>query len=134
MAAENKDIQKQEAHRTGDIERTRDARVYIPRTDIYERQDAIVVTAEMPGVDNESVDINLDRNELTITGHVKKETPDGYTLAYAEYNVGDYQRSFRILEEIATDKIEATMKNGVLKVVLPRAPEAKPKKIAVKTG
>jgi len=134
MTTETKDIQKQETHRTGNIERTRDRKLFVPRADIYEQEDAIVVTAEMPGVDKESVDISLDHNELTITGRVKEKPVEEHTLAYAEYDIGDYQRSFRILEEIEADKIDASMKNGVLKVVLPKVPEAKPKKIAVKTG
>jgi len=134
MSAETKDIQKQEIRQTGDMERTRDRKLFIPRADIYEQEEAIVVTAEMPGVGKESVDINLDHNKLTITGHVKEKPVEGHALACAEYDVGDYQRSFRILEGIEADRIDASMKNGVLKVVLPKAPESKPKNITVKAG
>jgi HSP20 family protein len=137
MAEEKKDLQlqeteKQEVQDTG-AERTRARPAFIPRADIYEANDEIVVVADMPGVDADSVEVMLERNTLTINGYVKPlELPD-YTLAYAEYREGDYQRSFSLSNEIDQSKIEAEMKDGVLHLHLPKVGPTT-RKIAVKTG
>lgn len=137
MAEEKKDLQlqeteKQEVQDTG-AERTRARPAFIPRADIYEVNDEIVVVADMPGVDADSVEVMLERNTLTINGYVKPlELPD-YTLAYAEYREGDYQRSFSLSNEIDQSKIEAEMKDGVLHLHLPKVGPTT-RKIAVKTG
>jgi HSP20 family molecular chaperone IbpA len=136
MATEEKalEAQKQEITESEDVERTRECQCFIPRADIYETEDNIVVVADLPGVDENSVDITLEKNILTINGYVDYREPEGYSLAWAEYEVGDYQRSFRISNEIDRDKIEATIKEGVLRLYLPKLEQAKLKKIAVKVG
>ena len=136
MAIEEKKIEaeKREITEAEEIERTRECQCFIPRADIYETEDMIVVVTDMPGVDEKSVDITLEKNILTINGYVNINEPEGYSLAWAEYEVGDYQRSFRISNEIDRDKIEATIKDGVLRLQLPKVEQAKLKKIAVKQG
>lgn len=124
--------QKQEVQRREGIERTRAARVYIPHVDIYTVDDEIVLLAEMPGVDESEVDITLEKNVLTMTGYCNVDVPEDYDLAHSEYGIGDYQRSFTLSDEVDRDNIEASMSNGVLRVIIPRAPEAKSKKIEVK--
>jgi HSP20 family protein len=135
MAEETRDMQVQEAEKQevadGDVERTRARRCFVPRTDIYEVGDDIHVVADMPGVDDKSVDITLERNVLTINGYVEPDYPDNYQLAYAEYDVGDYQRSFRLSDDIDREGIEATVKDGVLRLHLPKADTAKARKISV---
>jgi len=123
---------KQEARQRGDTERTRSRRVFAARTDIYERDDALVILAEMPGVSQETVDVNLEGEELTITGYVDEKPVDGHELSHAEYGVGDYQRKFRVPRGLDADKIDAVLENGVLRVVLPKSEEMQPKKITVK--
>lgn len=123
---------KIEARTQAGVERTRSGRVYTPAVDIYEAPDAIVLVADMPGVDENSVDVTLDRNVLTIYGHVEPWKPEGYTLAYAEYGVGDYQRSFTISNQIDWQHIEGIVKNGVLRVTLPKAGPAGTKKIEIR--
>ena len=136
MAIEEKTIEaeKREITEAEEIERTRECQCFIPRADIYETEDMIVVVTDMPGVDEKSVDITLEKNILTINGYVNINEPEGYSLAWAEYEVGDHQRSFRISNEIDRDKIEATIKDGVLRLQLPKVEQAKLKKIAVKQG
>lgn len=129
--AENREMQKKEAEVVEGTERTRAQRVYVPDTDILERKDDIVLTADMPGVDEGSVDITLDKNVLTIGGKVTPSFPDGYRLALSEYGIGDYERSFTLSNEINRDRIQATMKNGVLRLVLPKAEAVKTRKIRV---
>jgi len=76
----------------------------------------------------------LDKNVLTITGSIVSDEMKDYRLAYAEYETGDYQRAFTLSNEIDIQKIEASVKNGVLRLVLPKAEAAKPKKIIVQAG
>lgn len=132
--AEEKNIQVQEGQKQevveSEAERTRAKPAFIPRVDIYETNDAVALIADMPGVDENSVDITLKKNVLTINGYVEPERPEGYSLAYAEYRVGDYQRSFNISNEIDQENIEAKMKDGVLHLHLPKA-EPTTKKITV---
>jgi HSP20 family protein len=137
MAEETKDLQiqeneKQEVVESG-AERTRDRTCFVPRADIYETNDSITVVADMPGVDENSVDITLEQNVLTINGYAAPAEPEGYRLAYAEYRVGDYQRRFTISGQIDRDKIEAVMKDGVLRLHLPKV-EPTARRIAVKAG
>jgi len=127
-------VEKSESHGPAEMERTRERTVFIPRTDIYERDDALVLVADMPGVDENTVHINVDRRVLTITGQVASEPVGGHQLTYVEYETGDFERSFTLAEEVDVDKIEATVKNGVLRLVLPKSEAAKPKKITVKAG
>ncbi len=119
---------------TAQVERIRSTTVYTPDVDIMERSDNIVVVADMPGVDESSVDVTLEKNVLTIYGKVEPEIPDKHQLAYREYGVGDYQRSFTVSDEIDRDKIQATVKNGVLRLILPKAKTARTTKISVKAG
>jgi len=137
MTSETKELQVQEAQKpevttTSDVERTRARRVYVPRVDIYEGTDDIVVVADMPGVDENSVDITLEKNVLTINGYVEPEAPEDYSLTYAEYEAGDYRRSFTLSNQIDQDHIKATVKNGVLRLWLPKSDVAKARKITVK--
>ena len=126
------DTQKQEVTTMSEAERTRARKAYVPRADIYETSDNIVVVADMPGIDENSVDITLEKNVLTISGYVEPEAPENLSLAFAEYEVGDYQRSFTLSNQIDQANIEATVKNGVLRLHLPKAGPAKARKITVK--
>jgi len=125
---------EQEVVAKEDMERTREPQCFIPKADIYEREGEIVIVADIPGASEDSVDITLDKNVLTIDAYIDPEIPEGYSLAWGEYEIGDYQRSFRLPSEIDREKIEATVSNGELRLRLPKAEEAKAKKIPVKTG
>lgn len=131
MAETVKDIQKKEAETVEGVERTKAARVYTPAVDIVERKEDIVVLADVPGADEKSVDITLEKNILTICGRVEEEKYENIRLNVAEYGIGDYERTFTLSDEINRDRIKATVKNGVLKVVLPKADIVKTKKISV---
>ncbi|MFX1355495.1 MAG: Hsp20/alpha crystallin family protein [Promethearchaeota archaeon] len=134
MTEETAELQVQEKEEVESAtERTRDRIAFVPRADIYETDEAIFLLADMPGVDEKSVDITLEKGELTINGYVEPVQPEGYALTYAEYRVGDYQRSFALSNRIDQEKIEATLKNGVLRLRLPKVGPVK-RTIAVKTG
>ena len=139
MATKEKDLQvqdveKQEVESVNGAERTRARKAYVPRVDIYETDEAIFAVADMPGIDDKSVEITLEKNLLTIDGYIEPEGSDKYDLVYAEYEVGDYHRSFKLSNEIDQGKIEATVKNGVLYLTLPKVGEAKARKISVKAA
>ncbi len=99
----------------------------MPPADIYETRDNIVVLAEMPGVPPDGVDITLERRVLTIRGRSATNEHTGYQRVYSEYADGDYERVFTLSENIDRERIEATLKDGVLHLVLPKAETAKAK-------
>ncbi len=134
MADKTKDIQKKEAVETEVVERTRAGKVYNPDVDIMEGKDKIVVIADMPGVNENSVEVTLDDNVLTIYGRVDWKIPEKMKLIHAEYGVGDFQRIFTISGEINREQIQAKVKNGVLRLVMPKNDVPKMRKIAVKAG
>jgi HSP20 family molecular chaperone IbpA len=128
------EVQDQEMVQTEGSERMRSRATFIPRSDIFETEDHVVVTLDMPGADESSIDITLEKNVLTINGNSIHGAPDGYALAFAEFQPGDYERSFRLTDEIDRDGIEALYRDGVLKLTLPKAEVAKTRKISVKTN
>ncbi|RMH98912.1 MAG: Hsp20/alpha crystallin family protein [Calditrichaeota bacterium] len=134
MAVDKTTVQKREAETVGSVERTRNTRVFLPPVDIYETHDDIVLLADMPGVNKDAIDITLEQNVLTIRAKAEPQVPEGYELAYAEYEVGDYERSFTLDETVDQERIEASYQNGVLQLRLPKAEPAKPKKIEVKVA
>lgn len=126
------DLPKQEVIKTEEMERTRDRKCYIPRIDIYETKEEIVLIADVPGVGEDSLDITLEKNILTINAYVDEMAPEGIKRIYSEYESGDYQRSFKLSDEIDQSKIKAVVSNGELRLRLPKAEPAKAKKIEVK--
>lgn len=122
---------KQEMEAKGELTQRRP--VFIPAVDIFENREALVLIADMPGVNNDGVEIHLEDSELTIRGKVVEEEMN-VTPVYTEYRSGDYYRSFTLSNVIDQQKIEASMKDGVLKIILPKAETAKPRQISVKAG
>lgn len=130
MAKKEMEVQEKQALEPSE-ERTEAARYYRPYTDIHESEDTIVVTMDVPGVDRKDVDINLDKDVLTITGHVDLSSYEGLEPLYTEYNVGNYTRRFTISNEVDREGISAKIDDGVLTVTLPKAKEAGARRISV---
>lgn len=126
------ELERQEARPVGRVERTRNRPVLTPPVDIFETNDEIVLISDMPGVDDKSIDITLEQDVLTVEGRVKLEPREGYELTLTEFGAGDYRRVFTLSTEVERDKISAEVKDGVLRLVLPKAEPAKAKKIVVK--
>jgi HSP20 family protein len=126
-------IQKKEEMAPAGVERTSTLPVFVPRCDIFETSEGLVLLADMPGVDEKTVSIDLEGGVLTVSGRAVEEAPVG-ELAYREFRAGDFKRAFTLTEEVDTAKIEATLKNGVLRVHLPKMERARPKKIPVVKG
>jgi HSP20 family molecular chaperone IbpA len=115
-------------------EQTRPLRAFVPNADIFETEDALTVVLEMPGVDRNNIDVNVDNGVLTIEGRIDFNKYESLEPVYSEYNIGPFRRSFRISSQIDQDKIKAEMDAGVITLTLPKAEEAKPRKIEVRSG
>ena len=115
---------------TPTAEGTRNRERYItPPVDIYETPEDLVVMADLPGVTKDDLEVRVDNNLLTIRGHAHHRAPG--TPIYQEYELMSFFRQFELSEKIDTEKITAECKHGVLFLHLPKAAEAKPRKIEV---
>jgi len=112
-------------------ESTTPARSFLPVTDIYETDQALTVILEMPGVAKENVDIHVENDILTISGRIDFSKYDGLQPVYTEYNVGNYSRNFQLSNKIDQSAISAAIADGVMTLILPKAEQAKPRKITV---
>ena len=129
------EMERQEASAVGNrVERANSRATITPAVDIAETTEALVLTADMPGVDDKGVEITLEQDVLTIEGHMPSEALTDYTLGLREYEQGDFRRVFTLATEIDRERIEARVTNGVLRLVLPKAAPAKAKKINVVVG
>jgi HSP20 family protein len=108
----------------------RASRTVSPRVDIYEIDKAYVLVADLPGVAPGGLDVEAERGTLVIRGRVEHPTtpPD-----YQEFELADYQRAFTLTEDLDTDGTSATLRDGVLRVEIPKSPQMQPKKISVRT-
>ena len=113
-------------------EPTMPTRAFLPTTDIFETEDALTLVLEMPGVDRGHIDVSVENGVLTVEGKINFDKYEGLQPVYSEYNIGPYRRSFRISSRIDQDKIKAEIRDGVITLVLPKAEEAKPRRIEVR--
>ena len=113
-------------------ETTIPVRVFLPNADIYETPNELKVVLEMPGIEKNNVEINLEDGVLHVEGRLDLSKYGGLQPLYTEYNVGHYSRSFQLSSRINQSKIAAEMKNGVLSLTLPKVEEAKPRTIRLK--
>jgi HSP20 family protein len=104
-----------------------------PDVDIYETEDALVVSADLPGVSAQKITTDVRDNLLTLTAQVQPVDARWKPL-YREYAVGNYTRQFRLGQQIDQSRITAELKDGVLTLTLPKAERNRPRRIEVKTG
>ncbi len=105
--------------------------VYRPSVDILDSPSDVVLVADVPGVDESHLDVTLDKNLLTIRGRVEAPSFEGYTPVRTEYGVGDFERVFTVSDDVNRDAIEATVKDGVLQLNLPKTAQSARRKINV---
>lgn len=104
-----------------------------PLMDVYEKENEVVVTAELPGVDPKDVDIDVTGNVLTVRGEKKQEHEEkDRDYHFVERSFGRFQRSIQLPSSVDPDKVDAVCKNGTLTITLAKSPEAQRKKIQVK--
>lgn len=131
-AKELKVREKQEL--STDTEQTRPGPVYTPEVDIFESQTDITLLADMPGVTSDNMTIDLRDDVLTLTGETETSGEASEEPILMEYGVGKYYRQFTLSEVIDQSKITAELKDGVLRLVLPKVEKATPRKIAISAG
>jgi len=112
-------------------ETTAPARTFVPATDIYETETTLTIVMEMPGTSKEDLDVSVEDDVLYVDGRVRFEKYESLQPVYTEYNIGHYRRSFALTNKVDQRKISAEMKDGVLTLVLPKAEEAKPRRIDI---
>ena len=133
MAAhDNKELKIQEKHEVSSpAEQTRPGLVFTPNVDIFETDTELVLLADMPGVKAGDLSIDLRDDTLTLAGDVQPDQKSGESEISIEYEVGKYYRQFSLSEIIDQTKIDAQLKDGVLRLTLPKVEKATPRKIAV---
>ncbi|MEZ5535023.1 MAG: Hsp20/alpha crystallin family protein [Thiolinea sp.] len=105
-----------------------------PLVSIVEADNGFTLTAEMPGVPKEGVEVNVENGTLTLAGTISMDTPDNMEATYAEVQNARYKRAFTLSRELDSSKIEASQANGVLTLHIPKAEHAQPRKIEVQVG
>jgi HSP20 family protein len=107
-------------------------RNWVPPADIHETDNDLVVTADLPGVDPKNIDVRVENNVLSITGerHFERKIEKEH-FHRVERMYGSFARSFTLSTPVQANKIQATYKEGVLRISLPKAEQAKPKRIAI---
>jgi HSP20 family molecular chaperone IbpA len=123
---------KRELHASA--ERTRPGVVFTPPVDIFESEEEITLLADMPGVGSEGVTIDVHNDELKVTGDVEPQGSENETHLLREYETGRFHRHFSLSGRIDQSNISASMKDGVLRLVLPKVERVKPRRIEVKSA
>jgi HSP20 family protein len=120
----------QKETRPAAAERAQTVQYVVPDVNIYETKDGYELEAEMPGVNKDGLEITLEGNEITITGHRANDVVKGEAL-FRERYAADYRRVFDLDPAIDTSRISARMNQGVLFLTLPKSEAVKPRKIVV---
>lgn len=115
-------------------EGTRPFPIFRPDVDILERSDSYLIHADLPGVDEKNVRVNLDKGVLSLDADLATAPEPGWTALHAEYAVGSYHREFRLTEGIDASGVSATMRDGVLELRLPKSERHQPREIEVQAG
>lgn len=106
--------------------------IFLAPTDILEKGDSVVMLLDLPGADPASLDVTLDKRILTITARVPPADLNGYSPQHMEFGSGTYERRFVFSDEMDGERIEATLRDGVLRLTVPKAADSGAKKITVK--
>ncbi len=106
-----------------------------PAANLYETQECYVLTAELPGVSPDDIEVSIEGNTVTLSGERRTEAPGSETAAHRlERPSGRFRRAFELPLAVDTEKVEAIHKNGVLMLNMPKAPELQPRRIAVQAS
>lgn len=109
-------------------------RAVLPAVDVYEDESGITLLADMPGVPREQLELKVEGDTLSIEGAVRALTPEGLEAVYAEVRVPRYRRSFTLSRELDSTHIDASLKDGVLTLRIPKQAYAQPRRISVQAG
>lgn len=133
LATQGAEVQRSNTAAAG-RERQHDQITIQPLVDIFEDAHGIMVVADMPGVSKDRLNVEADRNSLTIEGEAKIEMPNGIQPIHAEVQHTNYSRTFALSAELETEAIDAKLKDGVLTIRIPKRSEFRPRKVEVRTS
>ena len=134
-ATDTKELKvKEKQEVTSPAEQTKPGLVFTPSVAIFENDKELVLLADMPGVQANALNIDLRDNTLTLDGEVEPLEAEGEEDVLIEYEVGKYYRQFSLSEMINQEKIDAQLKDGVLRLTLPKVEKAAPRSITVQAG
>ena len=106
----------------------------LPRVDVFENKDGILLLADMPGVSKDKLELRVENDTLLIEGEIAPDTPENMEAVYAEVRLSRYRRAFSLSSELDTSRIDAQLRDGVLNLRIPRHAHAQPRKIEVKVA
>lgn len=133
----NKDVIKKEdtVEQTNSvIPKQAEALEISPTVDIVEDVNGATIYVDLPGVSKESLDIDMEKDVLTIKGNINLHTPHELNVAYMDLHAGNFVRKFTLSSELDAANIEASLSNGELKLFIPRSESHKPRKIEIKAA
>ncbi len=128
----SQETSRQDSSRPGTARR--ETQAMTPRVDVLEDDSGITLVADMPGVSKESLEIKVENDALSIEGAITAATPQALEATYAEVRLPRYRRSFTLSRELDAGRIEAQLKDGVLKLRIPKHEQARPQRISVKVS
>ncbi len=132
MSEQKEIVQSSEARDVSRAEQSATPEVILrPAVDVYETDEGVTVKADLPGVSKESLNVQVDKDVLTIEGTVSLDVPENMEARYAEVQSSCYRHSFTLSQDLDTSKIEAELVQGVLTLRIPKREEVKPRKITV---
>jgi HSP20 family protein len=105
-----------------------------PATDVIEKEDGYYIYMDMPGVAKEDLVIDLNEDEIKVSGKAEYKTPPGRKIGHVEFGGGEYFRSFTVSHQVDKERIKGSLVNGVLELHLPKAEKAMPRKIEIQQG
>ncbi|PPE71669.1 Hsp20/alpha crystallin family protein [Caldimonas thermodepolymerans] len=111
-----------------------ETRAAVPRVDVLEDEAGITLLADLPGVSREQLELRVEGDTLHIEGKVATDGPEGLEPLYAELRLPAYRRSFTLSRELDTERIEASLNHGVLRLRIPKQAHAQPRRIAVQVA
>ncbi len=111
-----------------------ETRALVPRVDVLEDKGGITLLADLPGVDKEQLDLRVDGDTLVIDATVSQDAPEELQAIYAEVRVPRYRRAFTLSGDLDTSRIEANLKDGVLRLRIPKQPHAQPRRIEIQAA
>ncbi|MCW7539646.1 Hsp20/alpha crystallin family protein [Aquabacterium sp. A7-Y] len=113
---------------------SRDSRAVVPRVDVLEDDTGITLLADLPGVSKEQLELKVEGDTLQLEADVAMPTPEGLEAVYAEVRVPRYRRAFTLSRELDASRIDAALKDGVLKLRIPKQEHAQPRRIAIQVA
>lgn len=123
-----------ELQTTDNRDAAREQPTVIPPVDVFENESGITLLADLPGVSRERLGVRVDGDTLTVEGTAAIDQPQGMELVYGEAQFPSFRRSFTLSRELDTSRIEATLKDGLLRLTIPKVEEARPRRIEVRAG